>query len=269
MATEATPQPVPVLPALDRPAIIAEELKLGAAAVARTLALIDEGATVPFLARYRKEVTGGMDEVQLQAVKERAEALAELESRRRTVVASIAEQGKLTDELLARIAAARTRTVLEDLYLPYRPRRRTRAMMARERGLEPLADRLWAQEATGTREAMAMPFVSADKGVADVEAAWSGARDIVAERISDTAEARVVLRALTLEQGILRAQAVGEGNEPERLKYKDYFQFAEPASKVPSHRTLALRRAEKEGFLRVALEVDRDACLERLRRLFV
>src|SRR3982750_1094499 len=135
MTEEATAQPVPAVPALDRAAIIAEELTLPVPAVGRALGLIAEGATVPFLARYRKEVTGGMDEVQLQAVKERAEALVELESRRRTVVASIAEQGKLTDDLLARIAAARTRTVLEDLYLPYRPRRRTRAMMARERGL--------------------------------------------------------------------------------------------------------------------------------------
>jgi uncharacterized protein len=271
MASEATAQPVPPIPALDRAAIIAEELKLPVPAVTRTLGLIGEGATVPFMARYRKEVTGGMDEVQLQAVKDRVEDLGELEARRQTVVESIAAQGKLTEELLHKILGTRSKTVLEDLYLPYRPKRRTRAMIARERGLEPLAEILWAQETrpAGSRDALARPFVSEEKGVADEEAAWAGARDIVAERISDTAEARAALRALSLEQGVLRAQAVGEGNEPERLKYKDYFEFAEPAARLPSHRTLALRRGEKEGFLRVDLEVDREGCLDRLRRLFV
>jgi uncharacterized protein len=271
MTTEATAQAAPVLPPLDRAAIIAEELKLTVAAVTRALGLVGEGATVPFMARYRKEVTGGMDEVQLQALKDRTEELAELESRRQTVVESIAEQGKLTAELLAQILATRSRTVLEDLYLPYKPRRRTRAMIARERGLEPLADILWAQEArpTGTRETLATPFVAPDKGVADADAAWAGARDIVAERISDSADARAALRALALEQGVLRGQAVGEGNEPERLKFKDYFQFAELAHKLPSHRVLALRRGEKEGFLRVDLEVDRPLSLDRLRGLFV
>jgi uncharacterized protein len=271
MSTEATAQPVPEIPPLDRAAIIAEELKLPPPAVGRALGLIAEGATVPFMARYRKEVTGGLDEVQLQAIKDRVEDLAELESRRKTVIESIAEQGKLTDQLLGRILAARSRTLLEDLYLPYKPKRRTRAMIARERGLEPLADVLWAQEPrlSATREALGGGYVSEEKGVADVEAAWAGARDIVAERISDSADARAALRTASLEQGVLRGQAVGEGNDPERLKYRDYFEFSEPAKALPSHRVLALRRGEKEGFLRVDLEVDRDSCLGRLRGLFI
>jgi protein Tex len=270
---EVTAQPTPPVPPLDLAAIIARELRLSVPAVTRALALIGEGATVPFMARYRKEVTGGMDEVQLQSVKDRAEELGELQARRRTVVESIATQGKLTDELLARILAARSRTELEDLYLPYRPRRRTRAMIARERGLEPLADILWAQAAppAATRAQLAAPFVSgdADSEVRDVEAAWAGARDIVAERISDSADARSALRALGLEHGVLRSRAAGEGTEPERLKYQDYFAFAEPLPKLPSHRILALRRGEREGFLRVDLEVDEEASRARLRALLV
>lgn len=268
----APTQEVPPLPALDVTGIIAAELGRPRAGIDRTLALIGEGATVPFMARYRKEVTGGLDEVALQAVKDRAEALAELAARRRTVVESIASQGKLTDELFQRIVGTLSRTELEDLYLPYKPKRRTRAMIARERGLEPLAERLWAQEATlpAPRDALAAPFVSAEKEVPDVEAAWAGARDIVAERISDDADARAGLRALALERGALRSRLVGEpGNDPERLKFKDYFDFAEPAQKLPSHRILAMRRGESEGVLRLELEVDRDASVARLRSQFV
>jgi protein Tex len=265
-----TAQVVPPVPALDVAGIIAEELSLPKANVSRALALVAEGATVPFMARYRKEVTGGMDEVQLGALKERAEALAELEARRHTVLESIASQGKLTDALFARIVATRSRTELEDLYLPFRPKRRTRAMIARERGLEPLADLLWAQDKiAGTREQVAAPFVSAEKEVPDVEAAWAGARDIVAERISESAEVRAQLRTLTVEQGVFRSRAAGEGNEPERLKFKDYFDFSGPARSLPSHRMLALRRGENEGFLRLDLDVDRDMALARVRSLQV
>src|SRR5437762_3556784 len=169
MAAETTPHPVPDTPPLDRPAILAAELGLPTAAVSRALALIDDGATVPFMARYRKEVTGGMDEVQLQALAARAAELAELGARRKTVIETIAAQGKLTDELAARLLATVSRTELEDLYLPFRPKRRTRATMARERGLEPLADILWAQESSppGGREALAIPFVSAERDVPD------------------------------------------------------------------------------------------------------
>jgi len=158
-------QPVPAVPAIDVGGVISRELKVPRAGVEKTMALIAEGATVPFMARYRKEVTGGLDEVQLQAIKDRGEELAELGARRQTVLESIASQGKLTDELFQRITSTLSKTELEDLYLPFKPKRRTRAMIARERGLEPLAALLWAQESAvaGSREALAAPFVSAEK----------------------------------------------------------------------------------------------------------
>jgi uncharacterized protein len=270
-SNDSVAQPVPALPPLDLAGIIARELKVPVGSVTRTLGLIDEGATVPFMARYRKEVTGGLDEVQLGSVVTRAAELKELGSRRQTVIESIASQGKLSDELLARIASTLSRTELEDLYLPYRPRRRTRATMARERGLEPLADLLWAQgdELPGGRDGAAAPFVSSEKDVPDVEAAWAGARDIVAERISDSADARASLRTLAAEQGVIRSSEAGEGSDPERLKFKDYFDFAEPARTLPSHRVLALRRGEKAGFLRLGLEMDREVAVSRLSSLVI
>src|SRR3954466_4882583 len=179
-------------------AVIARELSLAPQQVAGALALFDEGNTLPFIARYRKEATGGLDEVQLRDVRDRAQYLRELGERRIAILKSIEEQGKLDDALKTRIEAADTKQALEDLYLPYKPKRRTRAMIGRERGLEPLADRLWEQASAlgGTRESLAAPFVSLEKEVADVDAAWAGARDIVAERISDSADARAVLRTL-------------------------------------------------------------------------
>ncbi len=271
LTTPLPPQPAPVLPPLNVVAIIAAELSTTPSQVQCTLALFAEGGTIPFVARYRKEQTGGLDEVVLQKIKERAEDLKELEARRKTVVETIAQQGKMTDILLARIAKTLSRTELEDLYLPYKPKRRTRAMIAKERGLAPLADILWAQTegGTGSRDELAGPFVDVAKEVPDVEAAWQGARDIVAERISDSADARAALRALALEQGGLRSEQNGEGTEPDRMKFKDYFEFNEPAAKVPSHRILAMRRGEKEGFLRLHLDVDRDTGLSRLHALFV
>jgi uncharacterized protein len=265
-------QPVPPVPPLDVTGVIASELKLQRQGIDRTLALLAEGATVPFMARYRKEVTGGLDEVQLLAIKDRSEELAELTARRQTVLESIAGQGKLTDELFRRIVGTLSKTELEDLYLPYKPKRRTRAMIARERGLEPLAELLWAQEPTlrGSREAVAAAFVSAEKEVPDAEAAWAGARDIVAEGVSDNADARASLRTLALEQGALCSRLIGQpSNDPEKLKFKDYFDFAEPAHQLPSHRTLAMRRGENEGVLRLELEVDRDVSIAKLRALFV
>jgi uncharacterized protein len=268
----ATAQPVPPVPPIDVAGVVARELKIARAGVEKTIGLLGEGATVPFMARYRKEVTGGLDEVQLQAIKDRTEELAELAARRQTVVESIASQGKLTDELFQRITTTLSKTELEDLYLPFKPKRRTRAMIARERGLEPLAAVLWAQESgvAGSREALAAPYVSAEKEVPDADAAWAGARDIVAEEVSDNADARAQLRTLALEQGSLRTRVIGDpGNDPEKLKFKDYFDFAEPAAKLPSHRILAMRRGENEGVLRLELEVDRDVSLAKLRSLFV
>ena len=252
---------------LDVTAAIAGELGVPRGAVERALALFSEGATLPFVARYRKEATGGLDEVALGRIQDRHAELALLEARRQTILRTIGEQGKLTPELEARIQGARDKTTLEDLYLPYRPKRRTRAAIARERGLEPLADLVWAQGAgpRAAADALAARLVDGEKGVPDAAAAWQGARDIVAERISDDADVRTALRELALGQGVLASRVV-RGKDVEGKKYADYFDHREPARLIPSHRLLALRRGENEGFLRVALEVDRDASLAAVRR---
>jgi protein Tex len=272
----------------DLPGVLASELRIPRGSVERTLALLGEGATIPFLARYRKEQTGNLDEVQLARLKERFEALTELEARRRTILDTIAEQGKLTDALRARILAAATKPELEDLYLPYKPKRRTRASTARERGLEPLADEIWAQrdKLPASRAELARPYVDAAKGVPDLEAAWQGARDIVAERIADDADVRASLRQHALADGTLTSKAAPNprgkpprGGSPssarrgvedplfdeERRKFQDYFDHAEPVRNAVSHRVLALRRGEAAGALRVSLDVDRDTALNRVR----
>jgi uncharacterized protein len=256
--------------AADLATTVAAELSLDRAAVERTLELFAGGATVPFIARYRKEVTGGLDEVQIERIQERHEYHRELEARRTTILDSIAAQGTLSDDLRARILATRSKTELEDLYLPYRPRRRTKATLARERGLEPLADLVWAQAVRlpQPREALARPFVDATRGVADVEAAWQGARDIVAERIAEDADVRASLRELALAEGRLTARVV-KGKEGEGKKFEDYYDFASPAARLPGHRVLALFRGEHEGFLKVSLAVDDEAALARVRRRIV
>ena len=186
---------------------IARELGVAVAQVERTVALLDEGATIPFIARYRKEVTGNLDEVQIAAVDERRTYLTELDARKHTVLAEIGKQGKLTDALKAKIVATLSKTELEDLYLPYKPKRRTRATIARERGLEPLADMILAQaKLAESREALAAPFVGGE--VPDVEAAWAGARDIVAEQVAERAEVRAALRELALEGGVVVGAAI-------------------------------------------------------------
>ncbi|MSP62457.1 MAG: RNA-binding transcriptional accessory protein [Myxococcales bacterium] len=248
-------------------AIIAEELSLGRAQVETTLQLLGDSATVPFIARYRKEMTGGLDEVAVAKIQERGEYLCDLAARRETVLASIAEQGKLTPSLKAAIEATRSKTELEDLYLPYKPKRKTRATVARERGLAPLADRILAQErGLPPRGALAAPYLGGE--VPDVDAAFAGARDIVAERVAETASVRATLRDLSLATGQVAAR-VAKGKETEGAKYKDYFEYLQPAREIPSHRMLALRRGENEGCLRVALVVDRDACLDCARHLIV
>jgi protein Tex len=206
---------------MDLASAIAKELALPRPGVERTLALFAEGATIPFVARYRKEVTGHLDEVQLGKISERAEYLTELEARRATILASISEQGKLTDDLRRRIEATASKTELEDLYLPYKPKRRTRAMIAREKGLEPLADQIWAQGRG--------PAPEAD------DESWQGARDIVAERIADDADVRAVLREQALRDGALASRAVAvkiKGKEQEGAKFQDYFDYREPAKGV-------------------------------------
>jgi protein Tex len=254
----------------DLAAAVAKDLALPLRGVERALALFAEGATVPFVARYRKEATGGLDDVALLKIRERHEYRTELEARRKTILDSIAEQGKLTDELRARILATDSKTELEDLYLPFKPKRRTRATMARERGLEPLAEHVWAQalRLPQTREALARPFVSAEKGVPDVEAAWQGARDIVAERIADDADVRAPLRELALGEGRLASKVIAKKKD-EAAKFSDYFDCSEPVRTLPGHRVLAMLRGESEGFLRVSLAVDGEAALARIRRRVV
>jgi uncharacterized protein len=258
------------MPTMDLAATIAAELKLPRAGVERTLALFAEGATIPFVARYRKEVTGNLDEVQLGAIRDRHVQLVDLEARKATVLKSIDEQGKLTPELGARIAAAATRTELEDLYLPYKPKRRTRAIIARERGLEPLADLIWSQDPAvqGGAAGLAASLVDPAKEVPDQGAAWQGARDIVAERVAGDAEVRARVRALALQTGKLSAKAI-KGKEAEGKKYEDYFAFEGPVLGMPSHRVLALRRGEAEGFLRVGLAVDREAAIGQIEQQVV
>ncbi len=248
--------------------LVAAELGLAPRAVAAVVALLDEGATVPFIARYRKERTGGLDEVQIRAIEERRGYLRELEERRRAILASIEEQGKLTDELRRRIEAAATKAELEDLYLPYKKKRRTRGMIARERGLGPLADRILAQGG-GDPRAEAARFVDPANEVPDVEAALAGARDIVAEQLAEDAAIRAVARETFAKHGVLATKAA-RGKAKERSKFEQYYDFHEPVARIPPHRYLAIRRGEAEGFLRVAIEVDEArlaSAIERLARL--
>ena len=216
--------------------------------------LLDGGATVPFVARYRKEVTGALDDAQLRTLEERLRYLRELEERRKTVLESIDSQGKLDDELRARIMSADSKARLEDIYLPYKPKRRTKAQIAIEAGLQPLADRLLAdpnldpeQEAAG--------FVDADKGVADATAALDGARSILVERFSEDADLVGELRERMWQQGRVVSR-VREGKEQDGAKFADYFEFDEPFTALPSHRVLALLRGEKEEVLELSLEPD-------------
>jgi uncharacterized protein len=245
---------------------IAAALDLAERKVAATLALLDDGATVPFLARYRKEQTGGLDEVEIAAIQDHAVALRELDARRAAILASIDEQGKLTPALRARIEAAATKTELEDLYLPYRPKRRTRATAAREAGYEPLADLIWAQ---GDRLEDAADAIAARYG--EPAAAWQGARDIVAERVAEDAGVRAALREQAIGQGVLRAKKARSSKaSPEAIaKFADYVDHAEPVAKAPSHRVLALNRAEAEKVLSISLEVDRERALGQVRHRVV
>ncbi|MDR2876654.1 MAG: RNA-binding transcriptional accessory protein, partial [Chromatiales bacterium] len=237
-------------------AIIAAEIGAQTAQAKAAIALLDEGATVPFIARYRKEITGGLDDTQLRNLETRLTYLRELEERRGAVLSSIEEQGKLTKELRADILAADSKSRLEDLYLPYKPKRRTKAQIAREAGLEPLADGLLA-DPTLTPEVFAAQFVNVDKGVADVKAALDGARAILMERWGEDAALVGELREWINDVGIIRARVV-EGKEESGAKYRDYFDHAENLAKIPSHRLLALFRARREEILHLDLEPGAD-----------
>jgi uncharacterized protein len=238
-------------------ALVAQELGLAAASVAATAKLLAEGATIPFIARYRKEVTGGLDEVELRNVEERLAYVKELEERRASILAEIEKQGKLTPELQAKIVKASQKAELEDLYLPYKPKRRTKAMIARERGLEPLAQLILAQAAGTDPEEAAKAYVNAEKEVPDVAAALAGARDIVAETVVERADVRALVRETMQKEGVLTVSVVEE-KAAERTKFEAVYGLAEKLGAMPSHRYLAVRRGEAEGVLRAELEVDRE-----------
>lgn len=235
---------------------IAEEIGAQAPQALAAIALLDEGATVPFIARYRKEVTGGLDDTQLRTLETRLAYLRELEERRAAILSSIAEQGKLTEELRGELLAADSKSRLEDLYLPYKPRRRTRAQLAREAGLEPLADGL-LQDPTRVPEDFAAGFVDADQGVADARAALEGARAILIERWGEDAALLGELRSWLESEGVLRARVI-EGKQEAGAKYRDYFDHSEALSKIPSHRLLALLRARREEVIQLELEPGAD-----------
>ena len=247
---------------------IARDLDIAPRQVAAASSLLGEGATVPFISRYRKEVTGSLDEVAVTAIRDRLAQLVELDDRRAAILASLQERDLLTGELAAAVAAANTMTALEDVYAPYRPKRRTRATMAREAGLEPLADAIAGGQATIDPASAAAAFVGAGGNVPDVEAALAGARDILAERISDDAGARAALRQLYAATGEVRSTVV-PGKEEEGAKFKDYFDWTEPVARIPSHRMLAIRRGEAEGVLRVRIAPPEAPALSILERLFV
>ena len=248
---------------------VARELSLSPQQVADTLGLFGEGNTLPFIARYRKEATGGLDEVQLRDVRDRAQYLTELDGRRVAILKSIEDQGKLDDALRSAIDAAETKQALEDLYLPFKPKRRTRAIIARERGLEPLAELLWGRATTDAAlETAAADYIDAEKGVPDAAGALAGARDILAERIAEDAALRGRVRDLTRTLGTVRAR-VSTGKENDVSKFQDYYDFSQKLTEIPSHRVLAIRRGEEEGFLISSIEAPTERIASLLDRELV
>ncbi len=246
---------------------IAAELNLQPRQVQATATLLADGATVPFIARYRKEATGAIDEVAIAAIRDRLMQLAELDTRREAIIKSLDERKLLTPELVAAVQGAETMAALEDVYQPYRPKRRTRAIIAKERGLEPLADFIFQnQEADPAGEAA--KFVDTAKEVPSAEDALAGARDIIAERVSDDADARGEIRELFLKSGVLKSEVIPT-KEVEGAKFRDYFEWSEPLAKAPSHRVLAIRRGEKEGFLSFRILPPEEDALTLLDRRFV
>ncbi|WP_211226769.1 Tex family protein [Algoriphagus vanfongensis] len=240
---------------------IASELSIKASQVKATLELLDEGATVPFISRYRKEATGSLDEVQVAGIRDRVIQLRELDKRKEAILKSISEQGKLTDSLQKQVLEAETMSKLEDIYLPYKPKRRTKATIAREKGLEPLAELIFAQESIDL-DTEAEKYISEEKEVQSIEEALQGARDIIAEWINENASLREKMRKLFLEEGTFSSKVI-PGKETEAAKFKDYFDWKEPIKTAPSHRVLAMRRGEKELFLML------DSCPEELDALAV
>ena len=247
---------------------IAAELRLDSRRVDAVLRLLEEGATVPFIARYRKEVTGSLDEVFITSIRDREKQLAALAERKGAILSSLTERGLLTPDLQAAVDIAASMTALEDLYLPYRPKRRTRAMIARERGLEPLATLLLAQDPDTDPRREAEAYIRPDVGIANPEDALQGARDILAETVNETAEARADVRELYAGHAIVRSVVV-EGKETEGETYRDYFDWQEPLVEAPSHRVLALLRAEREGIVHLSVRPDESTAIAFLKRRFV
>lgn len=233
--------------------------------ISSTLRLLEEGATIPFISRYRKEATGGLDEVQIEQIKEQHDKLRDIAKRKETILSTIAEQGKLTDELEKRINDTWNPTELEDIYLPYKPKRKTRAEAARQKGLEPLAVIMMLQRENNLT-AKAATFVKGE--VKDTEDALKGARDIIAEQVNEDERARNSIRNQFSRQAQITAKVV-KGKEEEAAKYQDYFDFSEPLKRCTSHRLLAIRRGETEGLLKVSISPDDEECIERLNRQFV
>jgi len=246
---------------------IAKQLQISEAQVKKTIQLLEEGATVPFIARYRKEMTGSLDEVQIAAIRDLMQLFLELEKRREAILKSIKEQEKLTPELEKAILAAETLSKLEDLYLPYKPKRKTRATAAREKGLQSLADQLFQQRMLNPEE-LAKSFVNIEKGVASVEEALAGARDIIAEETMEKAEAREEARELFIRHATVHSK-VAKDKKESGIKYKDYFDWSEPLSKAPSHRILALLRGENEGVLNLSIDGPDGDVLYKLENRFI
>ncbi len=252
----------------DHVAKIADELSVKPGQVAAVARLLSEDATVPFIARYRKEATGSLDEVAVTEIRDRLSKLAALSERRESILKSLEKNGHLTDELKGSVMAAETLSALEDIYLPYRPKRRTRATIAREKGLEPLAELIFVQDPRLDPEREAAAFVDPEKGVETALDALSGARDIIAEKVSEDAAARAAMREFFAGRSVFRTTLI-EGKEAEGAKFKDYFAWEEKSSAAPSHRVLAMRRGENEGVLDLAVSVPEDEALSILEGLFV
>lgn len=246
---------------------LASEMNLSPGRVAAALALLAEGSTVPFISRYRKEATGSMDEVQITQLRDRQKQLKELDDRRSTILDSISGQGKLTPELRSRIMGAGNLTKLEDIYLPYRPKRRTRATIAREKGLEPLAKLIMRQDGRDPGHS-ARQYINPQKEVGDIDAALAGARDIIAEWVNEDQRSRDRIRRLFERRATLKTTLV-KGKEEEGAKFRDYFDWEERLDRAPSHRVLAMRRAEKEKIIRLKIAPEEEEALGQLERIFV
>ena len=246
---------------------IASELNVGSEQVQAAVLLLDDDATVPFIARYRKEATGGLDEVAIIAIRDRLEYLRVLDKRKEAILKSLADQGKLNDELQEKVLNTETLAVLEDIYLPYRPKRRTRGTIAKEKGLEPLAEKIFLQTDMDIKAAAAS-FVNPEKGVETLDDALAGARDIIAEWINENADLRAELRELFAGKATIRSRVV-KGKEEDGIKFKDYYDWEEPAAKAPSHRILAIRRGEDEGYLTFHVFPDEEEAITLVECCFV